>query len=386
LFNEVVPGVGYGQDLISLDVQRARVNGIGSYNEVRESLGLPAVTSFSQITSNVTVQKELQAAYGNVNNIDAFEGGLAEDPVPGSDVGPLFQAIMVNQFTRLRDGDRFFYLNETFTPQEQALFNQGATLTKVIEANTDITNLQSDAFIFQASIGGTVSMNAGRHTIGVPGVTVQLEDTSGDILATATTGRNGQYSLNQLSGPAANVENASGVSGTGTYRIVLSLPSWLEQTGSSPGSVTITRGAQNVTGVNFNIGINWSNLSTTPGATTAAANLASLMSATPLPNASAPTANAATTPSATTNLSFGSAAQSSAGITPSTASSTSMANSSELTPDSLVTYLESLGSVAVAATDSSSQADGSSSPPPSNWTLDSAFGPDEFAKIADQLS
>jgi hypothetical protein len=301
-------------------------------------------------------------------------------------VGPLFQAIMVNQFTRLRDGDRFFYLNETFTPQEQALFNQGATLTKVIEANTDITNLQSDAFIFQASIGGTVSMNAGRHMIGVPGVIVQLEDTSGDILATATTGRNGQYSLNQLSGPAANVENASGVSGTGTYRIVLSLPSWLEQTGSSPGSVTITRGAQNVTGVNFNIGINWSNLSTTPGATTAAANLASLMSATPLPNASAPTANAATTPSATTNLSFGSAAQSSAGITPSTASSTSMANSSELTPDSLVTYLESLGSVAVAATDSSSQADGSSSPPPSNWTLDSAFGPDEFAKIADQLS
>lgn len=108
LFNEVIPGVGGGQDLIALDIQRGRVNGIGSYNQVREGLGLPAVTSFAQITSNVTVQQELQQAYGNVNNIDAFEGGLAEDPVPGSDVGPLFQKIMVNQFVACEMGTASF--------------------------------------------------------------------------------------------------------------------------------------------------------------------------------------------------------------------------------------------------------------------------------------
>ena len=102
LFNEVVPGVGFGQDLIALDIERARDNGIGSYNQVRVALGLPAVTSFAQITSNVQVQYELQEAYGNVNNIDAFEGGVAEDLVPGSSLGPLFQTIMVNQFTRLQ--------------------------------------------------------------------------------------------------------------------------------------------------------------------------------------------------------------------------------------------------------------------------------------------
>jgi len=385
LFNEVVPGVGYGQDLISLDIQRGRVNGIGSYNEVRESLGLPAVTSFSQITSNVTVQKELQAAYGNVNNIDAFEGGLAEDPVAGSDVGLLFQAIMVNQFTRLRDGDRFFYLNETFTPQEQALFNQGNTLTKVIEANTNITNLQSDAFIFQASIGGSVSMSlgGGGRQLGIPGITVQLEDTSGDILATTTTGRNGQYSFNQLSGPAANVENASGVSGTGTYEIVLSLPSWLEQTGSSPGAVTITRGGQNVAGVNFNIGINWNNLTTTPGAQTAATNLASLVSATPVESTGAAGRTTAT-PATSTSLSSGSAVQSSADTTTATASPAT-AKSGELTPASLVTYLESLGRAATTGAAGSS-AHGDGSPPATDWTLDSAFAPAEFAKIVDQLS
>src|SRR5207302_8587471 len=101
-----------GQDLIARDIQRARDHGIGTYNQVRVAYGLPAVTSFAQITSNVTVQKELQQAYGTVDRIDPFEGGLAEDHVKGSDVGPLFQAIMVDQFTRLRDGDRLFYLNQ----------------------------------------------------------------------------------------------------------------------------------------------------------------------------------------------------------------------------------------------------------------------------------
>src|SRR5262249_2402256 len=107
-----------GQDLIARDIQRARDDGIGTYNQVRVAYGLPAVTSFAQITGNVTVQHELQQAYGSVANIDPFEGGLAEDHVPGSDVGPLFQKILVDQFTRLRDGDRFFYLNEQFSQNE----------------------------------------------------------------------------------------------------------------------------------------------------------------------------------------------------------------------------------------------------------------------------
>ena len=141
LFNEVVPGVGFGQDLIALDLERGRFNGVGSYNQVRVALGLPAVTSFAQITSNVQVQDELQEAYGNVNNVDPFEGGVAENLVPGSTVGPLFQKIMVDQFTNLRDGDRFFYLNEQFSPSEEAILRQGDTLAKVIKANTGITNL-----------------------------------------------------------------------------------------------------------------------------------------------------------------------------------------------------------------------------------------------------
>jgi hypothetical protein len=206
------------------------------------------------------VQQELQEAYGNVNNIDAFEGGLAEDPVPGSDVGPLFQKIMVDQFTALRDGDRFFYLNETWNADEMNLFAQADTLTKVIEANTDVRNLQPDVFIFEASISGVVSSVRGRSGPGgngVSGITVNLEDSSGDILATAVTNRQGQYLFNQLSGPAANVENASGVSDTGDYQVVIHLPSGMEQVSPNPPLVLISSSGMNVNNVNFVVGSAW---------------------------------------------------------------------------------------------------------------------------------
>lgn len=251
-------GLG-GQDLMALDVERGREHGIPNYNALRVDLGLPAVTSFSQITSNATVQHELEAAYpGGVNTIDAFEGGLAEDHVRGSDVGPLFQAIIVNQFTRLRDGDRFFYLNENLNSEEMSILNQGNTLAKVIEANTNITNLQSNVFLFKASISGTVStasnMPGGRSgQMGLAGLTVELEDASGDVLATTLTNSQGQYLFNQLSGPAADLAIPSGVSGTGTYKVVLVLPPGATQLSPPASAITISRGDTNVANVNFNV-------------------------------------------------------------------------------------------------------------------------------------
>jgi hypothetical protein len=248
-----------GQDLIARDVQRARDDGIGTYNDVRVAMGLKPVTSFAQITSNVQVQQELRQAYGSVNNIDPFMGGLAEDHVRGSDMGPLFTAILVNQFTRLRSGDRFFYLNENWNQDELNILQQGNSLAKIIEANTHITNLQSDVFKFQASISGTVFFDGNdngqrdRGEFGVPFVTVQLLDSNGDVLATTRTDIFGNYTFNQLSGPAANVENGSGVSATGDYSVVLVLPSFLHQTTANPAPTDVTRGDTNVSGQDFGV-------------------------------------------------------------------------------------------------------------------------------------
>jgi hypothetical protein len=235
-----------GQDLIARDIQRARDDGIGSYNDVRAALGLPRVTSFAQITSNVQVQKELQQAYGSVDKIDPFEGGLAEDHLPGSDMGPLFTKILVNQFTRLRDGDRFFYLNETWNADELNILHQADTLGKVIEANTGVTNLQADVFLFQASISGTVFAGGGRHGSaprGLAGVTVQLQDSSGNVLATAVTDAQGHYRFGQL----------NGLSATGQYEIRLVVPTGYTQTSANPSTILISRGDINDTGVNFTL-------------------------------------------------------------------------------------------------------------------------------------
>jgi peroxidase len=234
-----------GEDLMARDVQRGRDNGLPDYNTMRAAYGLPRITSFAQITSDVKVQQELKDAYGSVNNIDAFEGGLAEDHVRGSDVGPLFQAIMVDQFSRLRDGDRFFYLNEQMTPEESKIIQQGNSFSKIIMANTGITNLQSDVFHFHASIGGTVFNDANhngrqdRGEMGLANVPVQLFDDEGALVATTKTDRNGAYQFTEYDGI-----------GTGQYHIQTLLPKGYTQTTPVPSVLAVTRGDTNLH-VNF---------------------------------------------------------------------------------------------------------------------------------------
>jgi hypothetical protein len=236
-----------GDDLIARDIQRGRDNGIGTYNQLRTQLGLPAVTSFAQITPDTTVQAELAAAYpGGVNTIDAFEGGLAETHVPGSDVGPLFQRILVDQFTRLRDGDRFYFQNESLNADELALLGTTDTLTKVIEANTAVTHLQPNAFVFTVSITGTVTAPGptppgGRPPpppVGVAGVTVDLLDDTGAVVATATTDAAGHYAFTQQAGLT-----------TGAYTV--SITARGSAAAQASAAIKVTTGGQTFADVNF---------------------------------------------------------------------------------------------------------------------------------------
>jgi hypothetical protein len=239
------PGAG-GSDLIARDIQRGRDNGLTDYNSMRVAFGLPAVTSFAQITSDVAVQQKLQQLYGTVNNIDAFVGALAEDHAPGADVGPLTKAALVDQFTRLRDGDRFFYLNQYSGPDLSNLL-ANTSLTKIIERNSGVTNLQANAFYFKSSISGsvtTVSRSArNRPTIRpVAGVTVQLKDDTGTLIATAITDGQGRYHFDDL----------NGVNDTGNYSVHLVTPARSTETSPDPVTVLISRGDTNAT-VNFSV-------------------------------------------------------------------------------------------------------------------------------------
>lgn len=106
------PPFAVGLDLAALNIQRARDHGMPVYNVVRQGYGLPPVTSFADITSNIAVQDALELAYGSVDEIDPWVGGICEDHLPGANVGPLIAAAIIDQFSRLRDGDRFFYSSD----------------------------------------------------------------------------------------------------------------------------------------------------------------------------------------------------------------------------------------------------------------------------------
>ncbi|CAA0296400.1 hypothetical protein ALT721_1410026 [Alteromonas alvinellae] len=111
-----------------------------SYNDMRAQFGLERRQSFSEVTSNTELQLALEATYDSVDDIDLFTGGLAEDPVAeeGSQLGPLFRAMVTEQFEALRDGDRFWYQN--YLTDEELDMIEGVTLADVIRNNTGIGN------------------------------------------------------------------------------------------------------------------------------------------------------------------------------------------------------------------------------------------------------
>lgn len=236
------PGAG-GFDLASLNIQRGRDHGLADYNTVRAAYGLPRVTSFSQISSDPAVQAALKQLYGNVNNIDLWVGALAEDHVRGSSTGPLIRAALIDQFERLRDGDRFWY-QRTLDPDTER-FVENTSLADVIARNTEINNLQGNVFFFRLSVSGTVFNDADRDgrrdpgENGLAGRTMQLysvEDGTAVLMAETTTDRNGFYSFDVADGM-----------GPGTWRVREVVPSGWQQTTGDPDDTEFTRGGQSDT-------------------------------------------------------------------------------------------------------------------------------------------
>jgi hypothetical protein len=187
-------------DLGADDIQRGRDHGMPSYNDLRQAYGLARVRSFTEITGEATdrwpndpkvnsgdplndadilefvelrdaegdviplgsdeagedavagarrttLAARLRAMYGDVDKVDAFVGMVSEKHVSGTEFGPLQLAIWKRQFQALRDGDRFFYLNDPALGQVESRYGITFrhTLAEIIEMNTAI-DVQDNVF------------------------------------------------------------------------------------------------------------------------------------------------------------------------------------------------------------------------------------------------
>ena len=98
-----------------------------------------------------TVAARLEAIYGDIDRVDAFTGMIAEEHLPGTEFGELQYTIWKEQFEDLRDGDRFFYLNDPDLVEIEARFgiDYQQSFADVIANNTDLDrgNIFDNVFV-----------------------------------------------------------------------------------------------------------------------------------------------------------------------------------------------------------------------------------------------
>ncbi len=165
-----------GLDIAAIDIQRGRDRGLADYNTTRVHYGLAPVTSFGQISSDPATVTRLQNAYPTVNDMDLWTAGLAEDHLPGGSLGETFAAIIIDEFQRLRDGDRFYFENDLSEAELAEIRN--TRLSDIILRNSTITEIHDEVFLAPEALTHRAASNAQPNELvaSVHGASIQVSD------------------------------------------------------------------------------------------------------------------------------------------------------------------------------------------------------------------
>ncbi|KAK4315140.1 hypothetical protein Pmani_013613 [Petrolisthes manimaculis] len=134
------------RDLMAVNIQRGRDHGVPDYNTARHHFGHDKLNNLSPNefrtktgtkVSNEILRK-LSGLYGEAEHMDIWAGGLLETT---DGPGQLFSSVILDQFERTRDGDRFWFQNtrnDLFEPAERLRIAQ----VKIIDVLLSITDLE----------------------------------------------------------------------------------------------------------------------------------------------------------------------------------------------------------------------------------------------------
>ena len=148
LFANETEGIA-GMDLASLNIQRGRDHGLPPFLTWVNHCAtrFPNLQRGGQFQKNLDLIRFLEL-YGNLDTVDLWMGGLAEERLEDSFLGHTFACIFGITFANVRDGDRFWYEKSgVFTSRQLSEIKKG-TLSRVICGNSDnIDEIQPDAFV-----------------------------------------------------------------------------------------------------------------------------------------------------------------------------------------------------------------------------------------------
>ncbi|PSN40372.1 Peroxidasin, partial [Blattella germanica] len=138
-------------DLAAINIQRGRDHGIPAYNVWRQFCNMSEAHTFDDLRHEIrsqSVRDTLKELYGHPGNMDVWLAGILEDQLEGAKVGPTFRCLLVEQFRRLRDGDRFWYENPSvFKPEQLTQIKQTSLGRVLCDNGDDITDITHNVFL-----------------------------------------------------------------------------------------------------------------------------------------------------------------------------------------------------------------------------------------------
>ncbi|KYO26125.1 hypothetical protein Y1Q_0003873 [Alligator mississippiensis] len=144
-------GVAVALDLAAMNIQRGRDHGIPPYVDYRVFCNLTSIEKFEDLQNEIKdakVREKLKKLYGTPLNIDLWPALMVEDLIPGTRVGPTLMCLLVTQFQRLRDGDRFWYENPgVFTTAQLTQLKQTSLARVLCDNGDNIQQVPPDVFL-----------------------------------------------------------------------------------------------------------------------------------------------------------------------------------------------------------------------------------------------